>query len=132
MEVLLKCGANPSDEKLTTEGRRKKKKGRRVPEIGDKSTPLHLAARYGLVKVIKLLLLKGVHVDPVTRSNQTPLHLAAIHNQVSAAKILIERYVLDYLHVEADVEQKLTYDAWKLSALIPLCKSLHRPNNFHE
>ena len=106
VEVLLKCGANPWDEKLIAkEGRKKKKKkGQRVLEIGDKSTPLHLAARYGLVKVIKLLLLKGVHVDPVTRNNQTPLHLAAIHNQVSAARILIERYVLDYLRVEADVQ----------------------------
>ena len=58
-------------------------------------TPLHLAARYGLVKVIGLLLDPGrpvVYINAITEENQTPLHFAAKYNQPSAVEELITRY----------------------------------------
>ena len=57
-------------------------------------TPLHLAARYGLVKVIRLLHDNiVVHIDAVEEeSGQTPLHFAAKYNQPSAVKELISKY----------------------------------------
>lgn len=92
MQVLLNYGADPSREKVAKQTS-KKGRGGHTTQIGDKATPLHLAARYGLVKVIELLLDRDeVSINALTRSGQTPLHFAAIHNQVGATELLITRY----------------------------------------
>lgn len=92
VKVLLEYGADPSEVKIAKQTA-KKRKHTHTTEIGDRATPLHLAARYGLVNIIMLLLDQDeVRIDAVTSSSQTPLHLAAIHNQVGAAELLIARY----------------------------------------
>ncbi|TVU06248.1 hypothetical protein EJB05_49450 [Eragrostis curvula] len=53
------------------------------------STPLHDAAEQGHCKVVRLLLSKGVDVDPVNHRG-TPLHLAAAKDRDQVAKILLE------------------------------------------
>ncbi|KAF8692213.1 hypothetical protein HU200_039816 [Digitaria exilis] len=53
------------------------------------STPLHDAAEQGHCEAIRLLLSKGVDVDPVNYRG-TPLHLAASMGKDQALKILLE------------------------------------------
>ncbi|CAL5092563.1 unnamed protein product [Urochloa decumbens] len=52
-------------------------------------TPLHNAAEYGHYEAVRLLLSKGVPVDPINRRG-TPLHLAAAKGHDQAVKILLE------------------------------------------
>ena len=87
--VLLEHGADPNVIKVTEQ---KSEQGS-VVEVGDEITPLHIAARYGVVDVIELLL-DDDRVSPnvVNVNHQTPLHYAAIHNQPQAVAMLIQRY----------------------------------------
>lgn len=87
--VLLDYGADPNVIRVAE---RKSKQGS-VVEVGDKVTPLHIAARYGVVDVIELLL-DDDRVSPnvVNMNHQTPLHFAAIHNQPKAVAVLTHRY----------------------------------------
>uniref|UniRef100_A0A0E0JC09 Uncharacterized protein n=1 Tax=Oryza nivara TaxID=4536 RepID=A0A0E0JC09_ORYNI len=52
-------------------------------------TPLHYAAEYGHVDIVRLLLSKGVHVDPLNYSG-APLHLATANDHDQVAKVLLE------------------------------------------
>uniref|UniRef100_A0ACD5YL42 Uncharacterized protein n=1 Tax=Avena sativa TaxID=4498 RepID=A0ACD5YL42_AVESA len=53
------------------------------------STPLHNAAEEGHCEAVKLLLSKGVHVDPMDHRG-SPLHLAASKDRVEVVKVLLE------------------------------------------
>lgn len=90
MEILLDQGADPNVKKVakTEPGQGK------VVEMGDRTTPLHIASRYGLVDVIELLLVKH-NVDPnvVNVNDQSALHFAAMYNQPKAVGTLIQRLV---------------------------------------
>uniref|UniRef100_A0A0D3HWG6 Uncharacterized protein n=1 Tax=Oryza barthii TaxID=65489 RepID=A0A0D3HWG6_9ORYZ len=59
-----------------------------IPNAGG-FTPLHYAAEYGHVDVVRLLLSKGVHVDPLNYSG-APLHLATANDHDQVAKVLLE------------------------------------------
>jgi len=54
------------------------------------NTPIHSAAAYGRVDLIKELIGKGAKVDSRNHYQDTPLHWAAIKNHPSVAKVLIE------------------------------------------
>ncbi|BFZ09603.1 hypothetical protein BsWGS_12641 [Bradybaena similaris] len=51
-------------------------------------TPLHLAAMCGQMKIVNLLLNKGVSVSKDNKNN-TPLHLAALKGRVDCMKIIL-------------------------------------------
>ena len=86
VNVLLDHGADPTMRKFT-----KHEDSHQETEFGEKVTPLHVAARYGLVNVINRLLLYP-EVDPNTCdiNYRTPLHVAATFNQSKAVIALIE------------------------------------------
>lgn len=55
-------------------------------------TAVHLAAREGHTKILKLLLtVPGIDLFIKNREERTPLHIAAIYNRKWAAKTLLER-----------------------------------------
>ena len=90
VDILLEHGADPSMEKVT-----RHEDDHQEKEFGERVTPLHVAARYGLVNVIKRLL-QYPEVDPNTCdiNYRTPLHVAAMFNQSRAVIALIEGYVV--------------------------------------
>ena len=52
-------------------------------------TPLHRAARYNHVEVIKILLHDGVPVNVIDVHGQSPLHIAAFHGHLDALRALL-------------------------------------------
>ena len=57
----------------------------------DKATPLHLASRYGHIKVARFLLECGADLTAQNKDWETPLHVASRDGQVEVAHLLIER-----------------------------------------
>ena len=53
------------------------------------NTPLHIAAVYGQLKVVELLLQKGATVDARNGGGYTPLHFAAMNKHREAAELLL-------------------------------------------
>ena len=89
----MEYGANPSAGHITEQD--SSQQG--TVEIGDRVTPLHIAARHGLVEVIEILLTDDRVLPNVVEVNhQTPLHFAAMHNQPGAVTALIQRYTNAY------------------------------------
>ncbi|ACE05813.1 hypothetical protein Aasi_0393 [Candidatus Amoebophilus asiaticus 5a2] len=54
-------------------------------------TPLHRAACNGNIALIRLLIDKGAHVDPINSYQDTPLHLAVKGGHLEVVKYLIEK-----------------------------------------
>merc|ERR1711872_344650 len=54
-------------------------------------TPLHLAAKYGNLKVAKLLLSKETNVDAEGKNGVTPLHVAVHYDNTALAQLMLER-----------------------------------------
>ena len=52
-------------------------------------TPLHIEAKYGQLKVAKLLLQKEADPDIQGKNGLTPLHVATHYNHVSVALMLL-------------------------------------------
>ena len=53
-------------------------------------TPLHIAAKYGQIKVARLLLQKEANPDVQGKNGLTPLHVATHYNHVSVALLLLD------------------------------------------
>ena len=53
-------------------------------------TPLHIAAKYGQIKVARLLLQKDANPDVQGKNGLTPLHVATHYNHVSVALLLLD------------------------------------------
>nr|KJB55863.1 hypothetical protein B456_009G099800 [Gossypium raimondii] len=58
--------------------------------VYDRHSALHIAAAYGQIEILAMLLEKSVNPDVVNRQKQTPLMLAAMHGNISCVKKLIE------------------------------------------
>lgn len=54
-------------------------------------TPLHLAAKYGNIKVAKLLLQKEAPVDAQGKNGVTPLHVASHYDHQNVALLLLDK-----------------------------------------
>lgn len=55
-------------------------------------TPLHLAAKYGNLKVANLLMSqKGAELDPRGKNGVTPLHVASQYKHHAVASALLEK-----------------------------------------
>lgn len=54
-------------------------------------TPLHVAAKWGKIKMVNLLMSKGANIDAKTRDGLTPLHCAARSGHHEVVDILIEK-----------------------------------------
>lgn len=53
-------------------------------------TPLHIAAKYGNIKVARLLLQKDANPDCQGKNGLTPLHVATHYNHVNVALLLLD------------------------------------------
>ncbi|KAK8641466.1 hypothetical protein V6N13_010869 [Hibiscus sabdariffa] len=58
--------------------------------VYDRHSALHIAAAYGQIEILVMLLEKSVNPDVVNRQKQTPLMLAAMHGKISCVEKLIE------------------------------------------
>ncbi|XP_039004311.1 putative E3 ubiquitin-protein ligase XBAT31 [Hibiscus syriacus] len=74
VEALLKRESNPLHHRT----------------VYDRNSALHIAAAYGQIEILNMLLEKSVNPDVVNRQKQTPLMLAAMHGKISRVKKLIE------------------------------------------
>lgn len=70
-------------------------------------TPLHIAAKYGQLKVAKLLLQKDANPDIQGKNGLTPLHVATHYNHVSVALLLLNNKASP--HSTAKVRHWLNY-----------------------
>jgi ankyrin repeat protein len=62
-----------------------------LPHSTTNSAPLHFAAEYGHVEVVKILLEKGANIGAQNQNGYTPLHFAAEYGHVEVVKILLEK-----------------------------------------
>jgi ankyrin repeat protein len=82
------------------------------------STPLHYAARYGRVEIVRLLCNRGADADARNYAGLRPLHTSAFFGQISIVKELIEER-------NAEINAR-TDDNWRTAT------SLARLNNNDE
>jgi ankyrin repeat protein/predicted phosphodiesterase len=60
-------------------------------KIVEGNTPLHEAAFYEYIDIIKLLIDKGADINAKTNRQETPLHIAITKNHIDIIKLLIDR-----------------------------------------
>ncbi len=70
-------------------------------------TPLHMAAFYGRVKIVRMLIDAGADVNVQSEDGWTPLHVAAYKEELKIARMLIDAGANKDLQNDDD---KLPYD----------------------
>lgn len=88
-------------------------------------TPLHIAAKYGNIKVVQLLLQKEADPNVQGKNGLTPLHVATHYNHVNVALLLLENGASP--HCTAKVSQffhlLILFTLFPIPQLIPhFCK----------
>ncbi len=78
------------EEPTLLESREKSKYANEWTNTRD-NTPLHIAAVYGQLKVVELLLEKGATVDARNDAMHTPLHFAAMNKHREVAELLLAK-----------------------------------------
>jgi len=72
------------------------------------SSPLFLAAKYGYIEVVKMLLHYGANVNQCNRNNESPLFITAIKGHAEIAKLLLQ--------LGADINKQDRYRIYPLEA----------------
>ena len=65
----------------------------KMPRDKDGNTPLHIAARYGNLNIIQLLLPAMEDKNPINNDGYTPLHNAAFQGRVIIVKLILENII---------------------------------------
>ena len=84
--------------------------------------PIHIAAAFGDMPVLEVLLRAGADPNAMTGDGQAPLHLAAKHGQAAAAARLIEagadRLVRDTVHHSTPADWAEFFEQREMQALL--------------
>jgi ankyrin repeat protein len=70
-------------------------------------TPLHLAARFGKVEIVQMLIGAGADVDAQDEVGWTPLHWAAWNGEIESVRMLIDAGARKDI---SNIAGKLPYD----------------------
>jgi len=80
---------------------------------------LHIATKYGHLKVVRLLLAKGINLDVEGKNSLTALHVATHYNHVAIALYLLEKRASP--HCATKVQLNCTQKLQLVSRLSILC-----------
>ncbi|KAK8868301.1 Pfs NACHT and Ankyrin domain protein [Apiospora arundinis] len=87
-------------------------------------TPLHLAATYGHLSMVTLLLDHGARIDVIDRSKRTALELASRHGRADMVKLLLERGAIPNVRTSPSVTSGIDRLAHRLTGIfIDSCQS---------
>jgi len=75
----------------------------------DKQTPLHLAAQYKNIDIIKLLIHKKANINATDLNGWTPLHCAADKGNLEVCEALMESKNVDICAVNNDEQTAFFY-----------------------
>ena len=68
-------------------------------EAVDKCRLIHIACRYGSVKMVKLLIDKNVNLETENDDNWRPIHIACRYGSVEMVKLLVDKHI----NLEAEI-----------------------------
>lgn len=96
-------------------------------DLGSVDTPLHLAAFWNRVEIVKLLIKKGVDPNVSGYRGRTPLHYAAAMSNIDTMKVLIqEKAKIDYLdnsNQDTPLSLALEWGSWRAAILLMKSKA---------
>jgi ankyrin repeat protein len=124
-EILETEGATHTVETMAALGRDLelqellKKQPLQKPMKQDRPTPLHLAATFGQLQTVRVLVDAGAEVNVAGPMGETPLHAAAQHGHLLVVEYLVEH--------KADVNAKMkeiTFNARAPARITPIMRAL--------
>ena len=89
MRALWLCAAASKGQEIVVE--RLLTNGAKPDGKSFQRIPLHCAARYGHVTIVKSMLEKGANIEAKNLSNHTALHLATENRHIAVAELLLKR-----------------------------------------
>ncbi|KAH8660958.1 ankyrin repeat-containing domain protein [Tricladium varicosporioides] len=96
-------------------------------DLGSVDSPLHLAAFWNRVEIVKLLIKKGVDPNVSGYRGRTPLHYAAAMSNIDTIKVLVQEKAkidcLDKSNQDTPLSLALEWGSWKAAILLMKSKS---------